>query len=248
MKKVVIIPARYEATRLPGKPLLRETGKPLIQYVWERACAAKGIHRVIVATDDERIRRAVEGFGGECRMTRGDHASGTDRIAEVADGLDADVVVNVQGDEPDMDSRTIERVSEGVGEDVPMSTAAAVMTDPDDVDDPNKVKVVLDRNGCALYFSRAAIPFIRDGRADLEGPSPYLWHMGIYAYRRDFLLGYHDLPRTRLETLEKLEQLRALAAGYRIRVIVLDRPSPGIDTPEDYERFVRQHRRTERTT
>lgn len=248
MKKVVIIPARYEATRLPGKPLLCDTGKPLIQHVWERACAAKGIGRVIIATDDGRIRRAVEAFGGECCMTRADHATGTDRIAEVAARIDADVVVNVQGDEPDIDPEAIGRVAEGVGENVPMATAAAVITDPADVDDPNKVKVVLDNGGCALYFSRAPIPFVRNGRAHLEGRSPYLWHMGIYAYKRDFLLAYQALPRTRLETLEKLEQLRALAAGYRIKVIVLDRPSLGIDTPEDYERFVRQHRSTGKAT
>jgi len=241
MNRVVIIPARYEASRLPGKPLLCDTGKPLIQHVWERARAATRIGRVIVATDDERILRAVEAFGGECCMTRADHATGTDRIAEVAGRIDADVVVNVQGDEPDIDPQTIGRVAEAVGDDVPMATAAAVISAPEDVNDPNKVKVVLGRDGCALYFSRAPIPFIRDRAQDTESPSPYLWHMGIYAYRRDFLLGYRDLPRTRLETLEKLEQLRALAAGHRIKVIVLDRPSLGIDTPEDYQRFVRQH-------
>ena len=244
MKRVVIIPARYEATRLPGKPLLAETGKYLIQHVWEQARKARTIDHVIVATDDARIQRAVESFGGDCRLTRSDHPSGTDRIAEVASHLDAHVIVNVQGDEPNIDPATIDRVADGIAGDVPMATAAAVIRRPEDLADPNKVKVVLDADGCALYFSRAPIPFDRDGAADFAADSPYLWHMGIYAYERSFLLGYRDLPPSRLEAIEKLEQLRALSAGRRIKVIVLERPSLGIDTPEDYERFVSEYGET----
>ena len=238
MKTAVIIPARYEASRLPGKPLLDRTGKYLIQHVWERAREARVAERIIVATDDTRIKEAVEGFGGECWMTRDDHRSGTDRIAEVASQIDAEVIVNVQGDEPNVDPALIDRVAGEIGGETVMSTAAAPIRHAKHCADPNRVKVVLGHDGCALYFSRAGIPYDREGKADLTGDTPYLWHIGIYGYERGFLLGYKDLPRTHLEEAEKLEQLRAVAAGVRIKVVVVEEGPSGIDTREDYERFI----------
>ncbi|MFH0965352.1 MAG: 3-deoxy-manno-octulosonate cytidylyltransferase [Planctomycetota bacterium] len=240
MKAAVIIPARYGATRLPGKPLLRRTGKYLIEHVWERARQAKAVQRVIIATDDARIEEAVRGFGGECRMTAAHHRSGTDRIAEVAREIEADVIVNVQGDEPEIDPETIDRVARAAGRGAPMSTAAAKLASEEEAADPNRVKVVVGGDGCALYFSRAAIPYDREGKVKFGEDSPYLLHIGIYGYEREFLLRYGALPRTELEEIEKLEQLRALAAGYKVRVVVVDRAPRGIDTLEDYEAFVRQ--------
>jgi 3-deoxy-manno-octulosonate cytidylyltransferase (CMP-KDO synthetase) len=242
---VVVIPARFASSRLPGKPLLRETGKYLVQHVYERASQARGVEGVVVATDDSRIAAAVASFGGRMEMTRRDHPSGSDRVAEVACRLDADLIVNVQGDEPLLEPAAIETLV-GLLRDVPdadMATLAAPFASLDDWQDANRVKVVCDSAGRALYFSRSPIPFVRDGRPDFAvRPSPFLHHLGVYAYRRRFLLGLAAAPTHPLELLEKLEQLRALAQGRRIQVGVVDRASPGVDTYDDYQRFVQAYR------
>ncbi len=236
-----IIPARYGSTRLPGKPLLAETGKPLIQHVVESVREAERIERVVVATDDERICEAVRAFGGEAVMTRADHPCGTDRIAEAVRGLrlaDEDIVVNVQGDEPDIPPACIDTLVgliESSG--APIATLATSLS-PEQGRDVNKVKVVLTRDGRALYFSRARIPHDRDE----EGAVDYLLHLGIYAYRVEFLKRFSSLPPTPAERAEKLEQLRALEHGWEIAVAVVDYDGSGIDTPEDYAAFVARAR------
>jgi len=239
VKAVAIIPARYASTRLPGKPLLAETGMPLICHVLEAAGRAGRLDAACVATDDERIRDAVEAFGGRAVMTRADHASGTDRLAEAADALglaDDDIVVNVQGDEPEIDPAYIDRLVDLlVDSGAPMATLAAPL-DERAAANPNNVKVVLAADGAALYFSRAPIPCDRDGTG-----AEYLLHMGIYAYRKRFLTAFAAWPRTPLERVERLEQLRALENGHRIAVGVVPAAAPGIDTPEDYAAFVRRH-------
>ncbi|MFB3892549.1 MAG: 3-deoxy-manno-octulosonate cytidylyltransferase [Phycisphaerae bacterium] len=237
MSVIVMIPARFGATRLPGKPLLDRTGKPLIQHVVEAARGAKSAARVIVATDDDRIARAVERFGGTAVMTSAACRTGTDRLAEAAGKLglaDDDIVVNVQGDEPEMPPSCIDTLAELlVRSGQPMATLATPLA-ADQADNPNKVKVVLDKNGRAMYFSRARIPFDRDG----TGTARYLLHLGIYAYRAGFLKTFTALAPTPAEQAEKLEQLRALEHGYGIAAAVVDYHGTGIDTPEDYEAFV----------
>ena len=232
---VAIIPARYESTRLPGKPLALIAGKPMVQHVYESTRAAPGLDRVLVATDDERIAAAVRGFGGDVVMTRREHPSGTDRIAEVAASLDADVVLNVQGDLPFLRADMVERVVGLMQADatLPMATLMAPVRDAAEMQNPNVVKVVTDRDGYALYFSRSPLPFWRDG-----GGYGVLGHrhVGLYAYRRDFLLKFARLAPTRLECAEKLEQLRALECGYRIRVAETDGLDVEVDTPQDLER------------
>ncbi len=238
---VVIIPARYHSTRLPGKPILERvreaTGKYLIHHVYERAAHARCVERVIVATDDERILDAVRSFGGEARITDVRHRSGTDRVAEVAEDLDADIVVNVQGDEPEIRPQQIDQVVSLLQDDdeAAMGTLAHAIADEREWRNPAVVKVVCG-GGVALYFSRSPIPFPRDYDGPPQGaPSPPLRHLGIYSYRRQFLLRYSDLPPSPLEDCEKLEQLRALSAGCRIRVGVTPWRSRGIDTPEDLD-------------
>jgi 3-deoxy-manno-octulosonate cytidylyltransferase (CMP-KDO synthetase) len=249
MKTVIIIPARYRSSRLPGKPLLRETGKYLVQHVYERACEAKRADGVIVATDDPRIVAAVESFGGNVIMTRRDHPSGTDRVAEVAAQLDADVIVNLQGDEPLIDPVTLDLLPAMLARDpdAVMATLAVPIPSLEAWRNPNCVKVVCDAHGRALYFSRSPIPFVWDAQLDFTAaPSCFLQHLGLYAYRRDFLLRLARTPPQALEKLEKLEQLRVLALGHRIQVGVVAQASIGVDTREDYERFVhlfRQRRR-----
>ena len=240
MKTAVIIPARYASSRLPGKPLLRETGKYLVQHVYERACQVRGVDAVIVGADDPRIASAVRGFGGRVEMTRRDHASGTDRVAEVAGRLDVDCVVNLQGDEPLIEPSSIETLIRVLGEsDADMATLAAPLPSAEQWRNPNCVKVVCDAAGQALYFSRSPIPFVRDGQPDFSlRPPVFLQHLGIYAYRRRFLLALADLPPHPLELLEKLEQLRVLACGRAIQVGVVDHSTPGVDTYDDYRRFV----------
>lgn len=246
MTAVCIIPARHASVRFPGKPLARETGKFLIQHVVENAARARCFDTVIVATDDRRIAEAVESFGGTATMTRADHASGTDRIAEVARGLTADIVVNVQGDEPDLQPELLEQLVAVLeaDADAEMATLAARPGDLGEVLNPNIVKVVCDRKGRALYFSRSPIPF--DRAAHLAGNAPsagdYLKHIGVYAYRREALLAFPKLARTPLETLESLEQLRALENGWTIRVAEVAYEGSGIDTPEDYAAFVAAHK------
>jgi 3-deoxy-manno-octulosonate cytidylyltransferase (CMP-KDO synthetase) len=248
MSAVIVIPARHASTRLPGKPLLRATGKYLIQHVYERACLSRLASRIIVATDDARILSAVQSFGGSVVLTRADHPTGTDRVAEVARALDADVVVNLQGDEPLIDPASLDLViglmqaNPGAG----MATLAAPLTSLDHYHSPHCVKVVCDAHGRALYFSRSPIPLVRDGLPDLDArPSRFLLHVGLYAYRKEFLLTLAGLPPHPLEQLEKLEQLRALAHGCEMPVGVVERPSLGVDTHEDYERFVALYRETQ---
>jgi 3-deoxy-manno-octulosonate cytidylyltransferase (CMP-KDO synthetase) len=235
MKTVVIIPARLAATRLPDKPLAEIAGKPMIQHVWERANEAHGIDGVFVATPDTRIAEIVTAFGGETILTRADHQTGTDRLAEAVGKLpeSVEVIVNVQGDEPRIDPATIEAVAAPLLTDVSLPMASACCPLPiERLSDPNAVKVVLAMNGDALYFSRAPIPYVRDSGA---GVAPRL-HVGLYAYRREFLLAFPTLPRTPLEQAESLEQLRALESGYRIRMIAIERAPSAVDTPEDLER------------
>jgi 3-deoxy-manno-octulosonate cytidylyltransferase (CMP-KDO synthetase) len=238
MKVAVVIPARYASTRLPGKPLLKIGPKLLIQMVYEHAKEARCADTVVVATDDERIADAVRSFGGEARMTRPDHACGTDRVAEVVERhlAHVDAVVNVQGDEPDVEPDQIDAVAALLQEDreAAMTTLACVLHGQEAMEDPNQVKVVCDARGRALYFSRAPIPFVRD---PVARDWSFLGHVGIYAYRREFLLKFTTLAQTELERKERLEQLRALEHGYVIRVGLTGRTLFGIDTPEDLERF-----------
>ena len=244
MRCAIVIPARYASTRLPGKPLLRATGKYLIQHVYERACESKRAGEVIVATDDSRIAAAVESFGGRVAMTRKDHPSGTDRVAEVARSLKADVIVNLQGDEPLIDPAALDLLPDLLAKDrdAELATLAVPIRSLDDYRSPNVVKVVCDREGTAMYFSRSPIPHVRDGLPDLSQSQLFLQHLGLYAYRRDALLQLAELPPDRLEETEKLEQLRVLAMGWRIQVGVIAHAGRGVDTPEDYEHFVAQYR------
>ena len=230
MKVLCIIPARYASTRLPGKPLRDIAGKPMIVRVYERATGAQRVHEVVVATDDERIRAAVEEHGGNAVMTRADHATGTDRLAEVAaQRPDCDLIINVQGDEPLIDPAVIDALVAPFEHDTAlmMATAKTEITDAAEMENPNNVKVVADRTGNALYFSRARIPYARNAGAKVYK------HIGIYAYRRDFLLAYAKMAQTELECSESLEQLRALENGYRIRVVETDAVFIGVDTEED---------------
>ncbi len=254
MNVVAVIPARFAAVRLPGKPLLKQTGKYLIQHVVEQAQKARLVSEVLVATDDIRIADAVRSFGGRPVMTRPDHQSGTDRIAEVAAGLDADIVLNVQGDEPEMDPGNIDKLVALLREqpDCPIGTVACQFpadtptAGPGSPQDPNCVKVVLDAHGRALYFSRALIPFPRDlASAGKLGELPianYLLHLGLYGFRRKSLLELATLKPTELEQTERLEQLRWLYHGHKIAVAIGTSPSAGIDTPADYAAFVERQR------
>ena len=250
MRTAIVLPARYASVRLPGKPLLRETGKPLIQHVYEQAARAKCGGRVIVATDDERIRAAVLAFGGEVVMTRADHVSGTDRVAEVAAGLDVDVVVNLQGDEPQFPPDALDALVALLATN-PAADAATLMTpirDRETYLSPNCVKVVTDARGRALYFSRSPIPMVRDGEPDFAtDPSLFHLHLGVYAYRRDALLRLAATPPHALELAEKLEQLRVLAGGGSIYVAAIPHAHRGVDTPADYAAFVESDRHARRT-
>ena len=242
-----VIPARFASTRLPGKPLLSDTGRPLIAHVLDAARRARSIGRIIVATDDTRIADAVERAGGEFAMTRADHPTGTDRVAEVARAIHgARIVVNLQGDEPEISGEALDRVVELLEADpeAPMATLATPIRDEATYRDPACVKVVCSSRGRALYFSRSPIPCHREGLPDpstARAPVAHL-HLGLYAYRRDFLLAIADLPPSPLEAAEKLEQLRILGAGFPIAVGIVEEASVGIDTPEDYRRFVERWR------
>lgn len=226
-----MVPARFASRRFEGKPLALLGGKPLVQHVYEGACACRLLERVVVATDDDRIRRAVEAFGGHVAMTSPAHLSGTDRVAEVAAASAAGIVVNIQGDEPFVNAAVLEQVVRPLlaAEAAPMATLCKRIGDAAVLRDPNVVKVVADRSGHALYFSRSPIPY--PGRA----PGSAAWeHVGIYAYRRDFLLEFSRLEPTALEAVEGLEQLRALEHGHRIRVVqTTEHVGVSVDTPED---------------
>lgn len=238
MTAVGIIPARWHASRFPGKPLAKIAGLPMIQRVYEGACGAKRLRAVYVATDDQRIADACAGFGATAFMTSPDHPTGTDRLAEACRNLSDDIVVNIQGDEPLIEGFVIDAAVAALEEcsEAPMSTVVH-SADPEALDDPNRVKVVLDRSGYALYFSRSRIPALRERNS----PPRYWQHVGLYAYRREFLMRYVDLPPSEAERAEALEQLRALEHGYRIRVAAIDgwRSTP-VDTPQDVERVEAQ--------
>lgn len=247
MRITAFIPARYESTRFPGKPLAPIAGKPMIQHVYERACACEGIRDVYVATDDERILREVNRFGGKAVMTGPRHHSGSDRIAEAAGALnleDDDLIVNIQGDQPLFEPSSVVdliRPFKTMGSEIPMSTLIYRIRNREEIVDPNIVKVVTDTRGWALYFSRSAIPFYRD-----PGTGPIFFkHLGFYAQRLRFLKEFAGLSPGRLESAEKLEQLRALENGYRIKVVETAHDSLEIDTPNDIrkaERILAQHR------
>ncbi len=230
-KAVILIPARWKSTRFPGKPLHLIEGKPLVQHVWERCLLSKEADRVIVATDDMKIARAAFDFGAEVAMTSSKHPTGTDRIAQVAAELKSfPIIMNIQGDEPLVDPKLIDRIIRTLREDRNLSmVTAAVLRERDSIQDSSKVKVVTDRTGNALYFSRSEIPFCRD----VAEKSPVLHHFGIYGYRRKFLLEFVRWKQSPLEKLEMLEQLRALEHGVAIRVLLAKQYSPGVDTPED---------------
>ncbi|MBR0260229.1 MAG: 3-deoxy-manno-octulosonate cytidylyltransferase [Selenomonadaceae bacterium] len=243
MKSICVIPARYSSTRLPGKPLKDICGKPMICRVWERASCAKSVAEVIVATDDEKILQAVEKNHGQAMMTRADHKTGTDRLAEVAEKFpDAEVIVNVQGDEPLIEPALIdELVAEFVKDkNLQMATVATELLNAEEMNNPNNVKVVLDKNNDALYFSRSLIPYPRNA-----GKSKVFKHIGIYAYRRNFLSAYAKMEPTPLEQSESLEQLRALENGFKIRVIKSSCKFIGVDTEEDLKLVNEIYRRGE---
>jgi 3-deoxy-manno-octulosonate cytidylyltransferase (CMP-KDO synthetase) len=246
-----VIPARFSSSRFPGKVLAEIAGKPVLQYVFERASLARYIASTIVATDDERVYEAARRFGAPVRMTRSDHISGTDRVAEVASAHSCDIVVNIQADEPLIDPEAIDAAILPLVHDfaIPMSTLKKGIEDPREIADPNVVKVVTDRAGDAIYFSRSPIPHqaspprgwpARGTDASVCQPSSgYFKHIGLYVYRRAFLLDYSSLPVGPLEQAERLEQLRALENGHRIRVVETDCESMGVDTPQDLERVSR---------
>ena len=240
MAAIVVIPARFGSTRFPAKILAAETGKPLVQHVVEQVRLCSRVREVVVATDDARIADALRPFETRCVMTSPAHQSGTDRIAEVARGLADDIIVNVQGDEPEIEPSVVDgliaRLESGKEE---MATAATPFPPGADPADPNLVKVVLAQDGRAIYFSRSLIPF----RRDIGGPAPaYYLHLGIYAYRRPFLLQFAGWAPTPLELTEKLEQLRALEHGRSIFVLKVERATHGIDTAEQYAAFVQRYR------
>ena len=267
MKFIAIIPARYASTRFPGKPLAMLGGKPVIQRVYEQAVSV--LSEAYVATDDQRIYECVEQFGGRAVMTRADHKSGTDRIQEAVEhiGTDADVIINIQGDEPFMQASQLQTLMQLFDDPTTqIGTLGKPFESMDAVQNPNSPKIVCDLRGFALYFSRSVIPFIRDAKPQTSNlksqtsnlkpqtsnhkfqisDSPYLKHLGLYAYRREVLREVTQLPQSPLEKAESLEQLRWLENGYRIRVGLTDVETVGIDTPEDLERaeaFLKQQRR-----
>jgi len=234
MKVIGVIPARFESTRLPHKLLKDLCGKPLLQWTYEAAKKARLLDQLIIACDDKRIKDAADAFNAPCVMTSVDHKSGTDRIIEAVSAIDAKIVINIQADEPLINPLVIDRLAQEMLSDerLLMATAKRKITNPDEVNNPNAVKVVCDKNGYALYFSRYAIPYLRDK----DFTPNYYKHLGIYAYAKDFLYVFKKLSGSMLESAEKLEQLRALEAGYRIKVIEVDYESVGVDTQEDFDR------------
>lgn len=247
MKTVIVIPARYGSTRFPGKPLALIDGTPVIEHVWRKAVKSRTAERIIVATDDRRIYEAVTGFGGECYMTSARHRSGSDRIGEVAGRIEADVIVNVQGDEPFIDPDVIDAVVHVMQAENPpdVSTAAVPILDEGQYSDPDVVKVVMDRDGNALYFSRSPIPFGWE-----SGTGSSMRHLGLYAYSKEALIRFVSLSPGHLERAENLEQLRALENGMRIAVVKVDSKDKciGIDRPEDIDRAERKILRMENLT
>jgi len=241
MKSAIIIPARFQSSRFEGKPLALINDKPMIQHVYERCSRSTCTDTIVVATDDERIKDAVESFGGKVIMTATVHNSGTDRLAEAAELLklsSEDIVINVQGDQPLINPKSLDQVIEPFNLDrsIEMTTLAFRIIDPREKINPKDVKVVFDKNGEALYFSRAPIPFGRDKTAD-----DMYKHLGVYAYKRSFLETFNKLPQGILENIEKLEQLRVLENGMRIRIVVTEFDSPEVDIPDDIQRIESQN-------
>lgn len=262
MKVIAVIPARYSSTRFAGKVLAKDTGKYLIQHTYEQACLARLPEKVIIAADDEKVVAAAREFGAECVLTSKDHQSGTDRIAEAVADLDVEIVVNLQGDEPEIDPGSIDYLARLLMDnpDCPMATLSAGFQSAEQVADPNIVKVIVGRRdsgtreegggtrdeiGRAIYFSRHPIPYDRDA-AGVGNVGQYLRHLGIYAYRKEFLLEITSLPQTPLEKIEKLEQLRAIENGYSILVGKVKHTCDGIDTPEQYAEFVKRYKNSHR--
>ncbi len=259
MKIIAVIPARYSSTRLAGKVLAKDTGKFLIQHTYEQACLAKLPQKVIIAADDEKIVAAAKSFGAECVLTSIEHKSGTDRIAEAVADMDTDIVVNIQADEPEINPEHIDKVAKLLVDnpEYPMATLVAPFENAADIANPNIVKVVVTQNTVlgtpygehrtqnlperAIYFSRCPIPFDRES-GGIGDAKHYLRHLGIYAYRREFLLKITKLPQTPLEKIEKLEQLRAIENGYGILVGKVEHTTDGIDTPEQYAEFVKRYK------
>jgi 3-deoxy-manno-octulosonate cytidylyltransferase (CMP-KDO synthetase) len=243
VRVLACIPARYSSSRLPGKVLAKDTGKFLIQHTYERACLARLVEEVIIAADDERIVEAAKSFGAKCVMTSPEHKSGTDRIAEAAAGIDAEIIINVQGDEPEIDPANIDYLVELLFEnpDCQMATLAAGFEKVEQISDPNIVKVIMDERGRAIYFSRSVIPYDRE-KGGVGEVGQYLRHLGIYAYRKKFLEKITTLPQSRLEKIEKLEQLRAIENGFGIIVGKVTHTCDGIDTAFQYEAFVKRYK------
>jgi 3-deoxy-manno-octulosonate cytidylyltransferase (CMP-KDO synthetase) len=244
VKVIVCIPARYGSTRFAGKVLAKDTGKFLIQHVWEQACSAKLPEKVIIAADDKRIADAAKSFGADCILTSPKHASGTDRIAEAVKNIDAEIIVNLQADEPEIDPQNIDYLANLLikNKDCPMATLATGFQNAEQIADPNIVKVIVDCNNKAVYFSRSPIPYDR-GKGGIGDVKQYLRHVGIYAYRKDFLLKITALPQSPLEKIEKLEQLRAIENGFGILVGKVKHTCDGIDTPEQYAEFVGRYKK-----
>ncbi len=241
-----IIPARYASTRFAGKVLANILGKPMLQHVWERSKQCKLLDDLIIACDDERVEKVARKFGAKVILTAKGHTSGSDRLTEIVNDLDVRVVVNIQADEPLIHFTMIGDVSAALlaDESLVMSTLMKKIDNKEEYSDPNVVKVVVDKNGFALYFSRAPIPFVREPKNNKEAGFAYK-HIGLYAYTKDFLFTFKQLPDSRLESLEKLEQLRVLEAGYRIKVLETKYDTIGVDTPEDLvrvERILRENK------
>ena len=239
MKVVAVIPARWNSTRLKGKVLADINGKPMIQHVWERVKKAHSVDEVVVASDKERVLKVVESFGGKAVFTSPEQPSGTDRLAEVAGSIDADVYINIQADEPMIHPLMVDELAQvfQYERNVQMATLIKRIHSAEDITNPNVVKVVVDRKGFALYFSRSPIPYIRDkhsGNEDISGR--YFKHIGLYSYTKDFLFTYTNLPKSTLEEEEKLEQLRVLEHGYKIKTIQTQYETVGVDTQEDLDK------------
>ena len=236
MEAIGVIPARWASTRFEGKVLADICGKPMIQYVWEQAKEARSLDELVIAADDERVVSAAEGFGGKAIFTAKGHSTGTDRLTEIVNPLDVKFIVNIQADEPLLAPSMIDDLVDVLKRDnsVGMATIIKRITNEDEVTSPNVVKAVVDKNGFALYFSRAPIPYVRDDKHKKK-TDVYYKHIGLYAYTKDFLFTYTNLPHSKLEGLEKLEQLRALEHGYRIKTVETEYDTIGVDTPEDLE-------------
>ncbi|MEW6170599.1 MAG: 3-deoxy-manno-octulosonate cytidylyltransferase [Candidatus Omnitrophota bacterium] len=237
MDVIGVIPARYSSTRFDGKVLIDILGKPMIQHVWEKAKQASMLDDLIIACDDERIKKVAEEFGAKVILTAKGHLSGTDRIAEIVNPIDVKVIINIQADEPLIHPSTIDSLSRALLFDKNCNIASLMkkIEDPAEINDHNVVKVVTDKNGHALYFSRSTIPFVRNHKADTH---VYFKHLGIYAYTKDFLFTFKNLPISNLEKLEALEQLRVLEHGYKIKMIETNFETVGVDTPADLDKVI----------